>query len=276
MARTKPRHRSAFQAELRYFKAEGLEIREQKKTDELILSGYPCLYETEYSVVDALGRFTEVIASRAATPALGAGADIRFLFDHSGLPLARSTSGTMTLTDSDTKLRAGIRLDARQQLANDLWVAISRGDVSQMSIGFALGPGDDEWTKDEKHRRIFRFRRLLDVSAVAYPASPSTSIAVRAVPVQSRARARRLVSDLRSGRAVSAEQLRSVASVLGAALEVGDAPARDVTAPRRAGPTVSTKDLRARVERAQRARRKNTAAELQQRFAAAKRRKPML
>ena len=45
-----------------------------------------------------------------------------------------------------------------------------------MSVGFVVET--DEWSADYTQRSISKFRSLEDVSAVAYPASPTTSIAL--------------------------------------------------------------------------------------------------
>jgi phage head maturation protease len=61
----------------------------------------------------------------------------------------------------------------RPRLAEDLVIAMERGDVSQMSVGMLVE--SDSWSADAGTRSISRFRELLDVSAVTYPASPSKS-----------------------------------------------------------------------------------------------------
>lgn len=221
--RKKQRHRAVpLLPEVRHFRAEGLEVRSNSKTDEIVITGSPIVYERDYTVTDALGQFTERMAPGVANEVLPK-ADVRFLFNHDGLPLARTTSGTMTLTDSDSELRFTAALDARQQLANDLAIAIERGDVSQMSCGFIVA--QDEWSEDWEDRTIHRFADLLDVSAVTYPASPTTSIQVAhrmamQVPVESRARLRKAVVDLRAGKVLSAANADKVLGAFGALHDV--------------------------------------------------------
>lgn len=188
------------------FETTGIEVREDTATNTLVLRGTPIVYDTPYSVRDIFGEFEEVMLPGVAAGALARGADVRFLFNHDGLPLARSASGTLTLEDSPTALHMTASLDARQQLANDLAVAIERGDVSSMSIGFTVAR--DSWDEAFEHREIAEFKDFLDVSAVSYPASPTTSIAVAQrmlfdTPVESRARMRRIYSDLRAGKVLS-------------------------------------------------------------------------
>ena len=216
--RRKPRHRAVpLLPEVRHFRAEGLEVRSNTKTDEILISGTPIVYERDYTVTDALGTFTERMAPGVAQDVLSK-ADVRFLFNHDGLPLARTTSGTMTLQDSDSELRFTAALDARQQLANDLAIAIERGDVSQMSCGFIVA--QDEWSEDWEDRTIQRFADLLDVSAVTYPASPTTTIGIAqrmalAAPVESRARIRKAYVDLRAGKVLSSANQDKILGAVG-------------------------------------------------------------
>ena len=110
--------------------------------------------------------------------------DVRFLFNHGGVPMARTTNGTLTLTEDSVGLRSVAKL-ADIQEARDLHALIERGDVSQMSFAFTIA--EDEWrTLPEDHdvypgmeeRTIKRVGQLYDVSAVTYPAYSEADIAV--------------------------------------------------------------------------------------------------
>jgi hypothetical protein len=61
-------------------------------------------------------------------------------------------------------------------MVNDLAIALQRQDVTQMSVGFVVA--QDTWLDDFSVRTITRIGELLDISAVTYPASPTTSIAL--------------------------------------------------------------------------------------------------
>jgi hypothetical protein len=139
------------------------------------MAGTPIVYNTPYTVFDPYGSFTEIIAPGALTAILPK-SDCRLLFNHTGLCLARTTSGTLTLTDSRKALQFAAGLDPRQSLANDLIIAIQRGDISQMSCCFVVDPAGDSWNSDFSKRVISKFSELVDVSAVTYPASPTTEI----------------------------------------------------------------------------------------------------
>lgn len=211
--RKKRRHRAGppVGREFRRFAAQGLEVRSATDgSDQIEIVGTPIVYNVGYTVVDMFGAFEETMHAGVASNLLAAGCDTRFLLNHDGLPMARTLPGTLVLTDGIDGLGMVALCDARQQLANDLAVAIERGDVTQMSCGFIVA--SDEWTSDYTQRDIYRFEELFDVSAVTYPASPTTSIelalrSMMAAPVESRARVRKLWqvgTEIRAGKVLSA------------------------------------------------------------------------
>jgi HK97 family phage prohead protease len=157
--------------------AGGRVVRTSMTSDGIEVTGMPIRYSVGYFVNDSLGGFTETMLPGVVSAILGT-CDTRFLLNHSRdmIPLARTASRTMRLSDGDDGLRFSATLDKRQSLATDLAVAIERGDISQMSVGFLVGK--DSWSDDYSTRTIRSISELLDVSAVTYPASPTTSISL--------------------------------------------------------------------------------------------------
>jgi uncharacterized protein len=147
-----------------------------QSADSAVVTGQPIVYATPYEVHDAYGSFTETIDPGALMAVLKSGCDCRMLVNHQGLPLARTTSGTLKLESTPKALVFSAQLDTRQTIASDLVLAIDRDDVTQMSCGFVVG--DDTWSADYSKRVIHTFAELFDVSAVTYPASPTTSIEI--------------------------------------------------------------------------------------------------
>jgi HK97 family phage prohead protease len=203
--------------ELRHFTAEGIEVREQSDTNSLILTGKPIIYDVEYPVTDIYGTFMERMAPTVMDKVLERGVDCRLLLNHTGLALARTTSGTLSLSNGPDALSFSATLDARQQLANDLAIAIERRDLTSMSIGFSCG--QDVWSDDFQEREVQSFSDLVDISAVTYPASPTTSIDVARrmameIPIESGARARKMYVDSRAGKKMSASNANLVLEAL--------------------------------------------------------------
>jgi HK97 family phage prohead protease len=246
----KPRHRSGPSPapEVRMF-APVLEVRAAADgSDTIEITGEPIVYSQPYVVRDFFGEFIEVMEPGVATNVLANNCDCRLLVNHAGLPISRTSAGTMDLIDSPGALTFVARIDTRQSIANDLVVAIERGDVSQMSCGFVVAPNGDEWVSDNE-RHIYRFADLLDVSAVTYPASPTTSIAIAErmmleAPVESRARVRRMWAisrELHEGRTVSREDVDLLAQGLKALAEAAPEETEDRAAPTKADPGIMAK-----------------------------------
>lgn len=142
------------------------------------LVGYALTWDTWYDVAGGppFG-WSETIARGAVSKSLAERDDVRFLLNHDGLPLARTKSGTMTLTADDIGLLVEVpSLDTRSATAMDLVSAIQRGDVDQMSWAFVATR--QEWNDDYTERRILE-ARMFDVSAVTFPANEATIIGAR-------------------------------------------------------------------------------------------------
>lgn len=132
-----------------------------------------------------LGGFVEKIAPGAFRDAFDPGADVLSLYNHTlGNLLGRTTSGTLTLTDSDAGLRYTVKLP-NTSIANDLVELVDRGDISATSFGFDIDDWDADQTWDYAGDLIVRTLNkvsLFEVSPVACPAYPDAAIALRHAP----------------------------------------------------------------------------------------------
>jgi phage head maturation protease len=72
-------------------------------------TGYASTTETPYEVAD----YVEVIKRNAFKRTLNENPDTVLLVNHEGLPLARTSAGTMSLLEDDQGLRVDAQLDAR-------------------------------------------------------------------------------------------------------------------------------------------------------------------
>jgi HK97 family phage prohead protease len=110
--------------------------------------------------------------------------DVRFLVGHdtSGIPLARSRNNnensTMQLTVNENGMDIRVDLDIENNpRAKELYSAVKRGDISGMSFMFTVDK--DAWEDLESEqplRRITAISRVLEVSAVTFPAYEGTSL----------------------------------------------------------------------------------------------------
>lgn len=143
------------------------------------IAGHAALFD---AISEDLGGFRERIRPGAFAASL-AGDDVRALFNHDpNVILGRNRAGTLRLAEDAQGL--AIEIDPPDtQGARDLLVSIARGDVSQMSFGFAVNTDGQVWEKDAQGRvlRTLTSVRLFDVSPVVFPAYPDTAVAVRAL-----------------------------------------------------------------------------------------------
>lgn len=113
--------------------------------------------------------------------------DVRFLVNHNTdmIPLARSrnNNANSTMQMSVTEEGMNIRVDLDTENNSDskaLYSAVKRGDISGMSFMFSVDK--DKWDdveSDHPTRTILSIGKVLEVSAVTFPAYAQTSIQAR-------------------------------------------------------------------------------------------------
>jgi hypothetical protein len=183
----------------------------------LTFSGYASMTGVPYAVNDLLGEYQETIARGAFTKALQENDDVRLLVNHDGIPLARTKSGTLVLSEDENGLRCEAQLDQSSPLVQTIRSAMRRGDLDQMSFAFAVVR--QEWSQDYTQRTINECR-LFDVSVVTYPASPSTTADLRSAVVRSVAanvstgRVDEILFELRNNRDLSPANLALLEQLL--------------------------------------------------------------
>jgi HK97 family phage prohead protease len=152
---------------------------------KLRLVGYASTTETSYEVRD----FTETIARGAFRRTLGESPDVVLLREHEGLPLARTTSGTLQLAEDARGLRVEAILDPSDPDVQSLVPKMQRRDLTEMSLAFRATK--QAWSEDRTKRTI---RELSihrgDVSLVTRGANPSTTaeLAMRSALARNRRR----------------------------------------------------------------------------------------
>lgn len=100
--------------------------------------------------------------------------DVKFLIDHKGTALARTTAGTLGLILDQRGLRYVASL-ADTERAHEITEAARRGDVTQSSFAFTIAA--DRWEQHEGAplRVIEKIGRVYEVSAVSFPAYEGTA-----------------------------------------------------------------------------------------------------
>ena len=153
----------------------GFEFREA--SDSLTLTGYASVYDAPYS----MGWYTETVKPGAFKRSLGTKPDVTLLVNHAGLPLARTTSGTLTLDGEDSHgLRVQATLDPSDPDVQAIAPKMRRHDLSDMSFTFGLMTDGDEWSHDMRQRTMRNLElNTGDVSVVTRGANPATSSSIR-------------------------------------------------------------------------------------------------
>lgn len=157
------------------------EVRAEQTDSGSIITGRPIVYNSRAD----LGWFDEVIEPGALNNTDLT--DVRFLVNHdtSKIPLARACrnngNSTMQLTVDNEGMSIRVTLDIENNSeARALYSAVQRGDISGMS--FMFGIRDEEWDdveSDHPFHRIKAISRVVEVSAVTFPAYESTEINAR-------------------------------------------------------------------------------------------------
>src|SRR4029453_3255926 len=162
----------------------GLQIR-QEAGGLPRLVGYAAVYHARS--LD-LGKFVETIRPGAFTRTLREKAhDIRAFYGHDqNRILGRQNNGRLVLQDDPHGLRAEITPDPDTQDGRDVITNVRNGNLDGMSFAFRLydpdkGPGW-KWDPTPPLREILE-AEVLEVSVVAMPAYPDTSVAVRAYQI---------------------------------------------------------------------------------------------
>jgi hypothetical protein len=147
-----------------------LDLRQAQ--DGTTLYGYAAVFDSPSEPMP----FVEYVKRGAFQKTIKDGADVRLLIDHEGVPLARTKSGTLRLSEDERGLAVEADLDPMNPDAARIISAMKRGDLSQMS--FAFRTIKDSWSDDRSVREL-REVQLYDVSVVTFPAYEETVAEIR-------------------------------------------------------------------------------------------------
>lgn len=163
-------------------RAFNFEIRaDQNEEHGHFLTGTPIVYDARTD----LGWYDEII-ERGALDKTDL-KDVRFLINHNTdmIPLARSrnnnANSTMQMSVDENGMSIRVDLDTENNAeAKSLYSAVERGDLDGMSFMFTVD--GEKWEDvDSEHptRTITSFAKVMEVSAVTFPAYEQTSISAR-------------------------------------------------------------------------------------------------
>ncbi len=163
-----------------------------------IVEGLAAVCEQETHIKDCFGEFIEVIRKGAFDETDFD--DVRLLVNHdfNGIALARSRRNnksdkpnTMQLwvdDNGDVRIKADLDTENNEQ-ARALYSAISRGDMDGMSFCFYVSEDNQRWHVRDgvMAREILKVDKVIEVSAVNFPAYGGTNIDSRSLDSDRRA-----------------------------------------------------------------------------------------
>jgi HK97 family phage prohead protease len=170
-----------------------LEIRKDDDGNERF-DGHAAVFDQRTAIGNPLRwGFYEEVAPGAFSKTLNEG-DARMLIDHdSYYVVSRKSAGTLRLNEDGIGLHTDSALDTTLSYVADLKANLRNGNITGMSFGFYVVK--DDWSEEQVEakdsngdtvsvdveiRRILEVR-LIEVSAVTFPAYPQTDAGLRAV-----------------------------------------------------------------------------------------------
>jgi HK97 family phage prohead protease len=162
----------------------GREVRRQPTSemecrtvgDQITFHGLASSTDSPYE----MGFYTETIQRGAFDVTLGKRPDVQLLVNHEGLPLARTTNGSLTLQATERGLEFTATAASSDPDAARVAAKVESGLMDQCS--FAFRAMEQEWDEDYTQRCITEVSLDRgDVSVVNYGANPNTSVSLRSL-----------------------------------------------------------------------------------------------
>ena len=154
----------------------GLPVEVRSEGETIKVAGYAAVFNQRANIA---GMFEEQFTPGAFRDAIGRD-DVVFLINHDGLPMARTRSGTLKLTEDERGLYMETELDPEDPDVRAIVPKMKRGDLDKMSIAFMAEVQEWDESGDMPLRSISK-AALGDVSIVTNPAYDGTEIGLRSL-----------------------------------------------------------------------------------------------
>ena len=154
--------------------------KEEKDEESYIVEGYASTFE-EYQ----LWEDEDMILRERIEPTAFDKADMSdvvFLLDHTGRVYARTKNDTIKLSTDEKGLFSRTDL-SKTTASRSVYEDIEAGNYSQMSFAFTVEADRFEEKRAEGEKTVYtriidRIAKVFDISAVGFPANPTTNIGV--------------------------------------------------------------------------------------------------
>lgn len=172
--------------EYRNFAAFNLvEKRAEDDTEDggLFVEGYASTFEPYTLFEDDWNGVHEIYREQITPDAFNETdlSDVVFLRDHTGTVLGRTKNGLVRVSIDDKGLFTRTDL-SKTEAARAMYEDIKAENYTQMSFAFTSDRKEEDWTEERDGqtavytRIIKRVKKVYDVSAVGFPANPTTDI----------------------------------------------------------------------------------------------------
>lgn len=151
--------------------------------DGLFVEGYASTFEPYTLFEDDFRGIHEIYREQITPEAFRETdmTDVVFLRDHSGTVLGRTKNGLVRLSVDEKGLFTRTDL-SKTEAARAMFEDIKAENYTQMSFAFTSDRNEEDWTEERDGetaiytRIIKRVKKIYDVSAVGFPANPTTDI----------------------------------------------------------------------------------------------------
>lgn len=216
----------AAQREVRMLPASQFKLTRAEGGDGITLNGYACVFDVEYDMYGGPPwGWDESVDPGAFDKTLREKPDVQLLINHTGLPLARTKSGTLILRADKVGLDTEAGLEPRSTTVQELSLAMDRGDIDEMSFAFRVVR--QEWNEDFTERRLLEVSiHRGDVSVVNYGANPATSATLRALSLAGLAdmEPAEILAEVRAAGVTDIRTLQAIRDVLAQAMAAAPSP----------------------------------------------------
>jgi len=165
--------------EYRQIPVGDVEIRSEED-GKLTLSGYAAVFNRNS---EDLGGFIEILRPGCFRKTLESNPDVRALFNHDASTIfARTKNGSLVLEENQTGLKFAASIDMEDEDGKRIYQKVKSGLIDQCSFAFSVSEEGQKWSEKNSGpalREILEVNYLGDVSVVAYPAYPQTSVQAR-------------------------------------------------------------------------------------------------
>lgn len=140
------------------------------------LEGYASIYEEPYQMWDWYGEYAEVVRTGAGAKTLSENPDVVLVFNHAGMPLARTKATSLLLSEDTTGLHMRApSLNGERDVVRAVVQAVEEEILDEMSFRFRVMR--QQWSPDYDQRDILEYNiHRGDVSVVTYGANPATTV----------------------------------------------------------------------------------------------------